>query len=139
MTENEFDRQWIRSNVRTGPVAIIGEAEVFGAEKDHVIHTKTRQRRARMPTRTFLYADVSTYIFLYRYICIHARLRRVCVYMCTHRGRSTSAGAHIIAGIHNADVFMALTRLFLVRWPPPTYPAAAMPVPVMQPQVEIIG
>jgi len=46
-----------------------------------------------------------------------------------HLGALHLAGAHIIAGIHNADVFMALTRLFLVRCRPRPTPPRPCPYP----------
>lgn len=91
---------------------------------------------ARMPTCTFLYTDIyrriCTYIFLYRYICIYIYIYiyiSICVYTYTHREALHLAGAHIIAGIHNADVFMALTRLFLVRCRPRPTPPRPCPYP----------
>lgn len=149
-----FHRQRMRFNVRTGSVANQGEVAISGAEGS-CQYTRARARsypstraheedtveNSRMPTRTFLYIYRHTlYIGTYFYIdtSVHICIR-VCerarahmymhVYTRTHLGALHLAGAHIIAGIHNADVFMALTRLFLVRCRPRPTPPRPCPYP----------
>lgn len=86
-------------------------------------------------------ASDTVYIYLY-YKCIYLYIY-VNIYL-KRRGALhliLVPSSHIIAGIHNADVFMALTRLFLVyaACRPRPNPRARPYSPVMQPQVEIIG
>jgi len=77
---------------------------------------------ARLRTRTRLPVATSVQRFVYTRARARACIRTI-PRAHAHTGALHLAGAHIIAGIHNADVFMALTRLFLVRCrPQPTPP-----------------
>lgn len=87
------------------------------------MHTPSIKTHARLDSYIFIYICVYIYRYIiYIYIC--ARIS-----ICVHIEALHLARAHIIAGIHNADVFMALTRLFLVRCRPRPIPLRPCPYP----------